>query len=124
MKQLNLFSERRSDTIRDFKNEIASYMDILSETSEKISYSEFITPHKGKEIIPGIEYEEYVDIYKKDLSGLAYDQIFLFLKNTKPEDKIDNFKKFLKSKKLFLMKQTYGRGIIKICINKDAFGNR
>ena len=39
MKQLNLFSERRSDTIRDFKNEIASYMDILSETSEKISYS-------------------------------------------------------------------------------------
>lgn len=100
MKQLNLFSERRSDTIRNFKNEIASYMDILSETSEKISYSEFITPHKGKEIIPEMEYEEYVDIYKKDLSGLAYDQILLFLKNTKPKDKIDNFKKFLNAKNI------------------------
>ena len=98
MKQLNLFNERRSDTIRDFKNEIANYMDILNETSEKISYSEFITPHKGKEIIPGMEYEEYVDIYKKNLNGLAYDQILFFLKNTKVEDKIASFKKFLKSK--------------------------
>ena len=70
MKQLNLFSERRSDTIRNFKNEIASYTDILSETSGKISYSEFINQHKDKEIIPGMEYEEYVDIYKKDLNGL------------------------------------------------------
>ena len=96
MKQLNLFSERRSDTIRDFKNEIASYMDILSETSEKISYSEFITPHKGKEIIPGMEYEEYVDIYKKDLNGVTFEQIHNLLKNTKEEDRIKSLKEFLK----------------------------
>mgnify|MGYP001217869066 CR=1 FL=1 len=100
MKQLNLFSERRSDTIRDFKNEIASYMDILSETSEKISYSEFITPHKGKEIIPGMEYEEYVDIKKKDLKGLTYDQILLFLKNIELQERIDQLKKLLKSRNI------------------------
>ena len=100
MKQLNLWSERRSDVIRDFENQIARYSDYLSETSDKISYAEYIVPHKGKEVIPGMEYDDYVDIYKKDLNGLTYDQILLFLKNTKPEERIEKFKSFLDSRNI------------------------
>ena len=100
MKQLNLSSERRSDVIRDFENQIARYTDYLSETFDKISYAEYIVPHKGKEVIPGMEYEDYVDIYKKDLNGLTYDQILLFLKNTKPEERIEKFKSFLDSRNI------------------------
>ena len=87
----------KSVIIRKFENQIASYLDILSETSGKIKYSEYITPKKGKEIIPGMEYEEYVDIDKKNLKVVTFDQIHDLLKNTKPENRIDNLKKFLKS---------------------------
>ena len=100
MKQLNLSSERRSDVIRDFENVIARYSDYLTETSDKIIYCEYITPKKGKEVIPGMEYDDYVDIYKKDLNGLTYDQILLFLKNTKPEERIEKFKSFLDSRNI------------------------
>ncbi len=87
----------KSVIIRKFENQIASYLDILSETSGKIMYSEYITPKKGKEIIPGMEYEEYVDIDKKNLKVVTFDQIHDLLKNTKPENRIDDLKKFLKS---------------------------
>ena len=100
MKQLNLSSERRSDFIRDFENQIARYTDTLSETSDEIRYAEHIVPHKGKEIIPGMDYEDYVDIKKKNLKGLTYDQVLLFLKNTKPEERIEKFKSFLDSKNI------------------------
>tara|TARA_B100000780_G_scaffold84058_1_gene57499 strand:+ start:462 stop:767 length:306 start_codon:yes stop_codon:yes gene_type:complete len=86
----------RSVIIRKFENEIASYSDYLSETSNKIMYPEYITPKKGKEIIPEMEYEEYVDIYKKNLNDVTFDQIHAFLKDTKTENRIDNLKKFLK----------------------------
>ena len=46
----------RSVIIREFENEIASYSDYLSETSNQIMYREYITPKEGKEIIPGMEY--------------------------------------------------------------------
>ena len=101
MKQLNLQSERRSDFISDYENQIARYTDILSEKFDEISYAEHIVPHKGKEIIPGMEYEDYVDIKKKDLKGLTYDQILLFLNNTKPPNgRIEKFKSFLNSKNI------------------------
>ena len=101
MKQLNLSSERRSDFISDFENQIARYTDILSEISDEIRYAEHIVPHKGKEVIPGMEYEDYIDIKKKDLKGLTYDQILLFIKNTTPPNgRIEKFKNFLSSKNI------------------------
>ena len=87
----------RSIVIRKFENEVATYSDYLSETSNHIMYREYITPKEGKEIIPGMEYEEYVDIDKKNLNGVTFDQIHDLLKNTKPENRIDDLKKFLKS---------------------------
>ena len=102
MKQLNFQSERRSDFISDFKNQIARYTDTLSETSDEIRYAEHIVPHKGKEMIPGMEYEDYIDIKKKNLKGLTYDQILLFLKNTTPPNgRIEKFKNFLSSKDIY-----------------------
>ncbi len=87
----------RSIVIRKFENEVATYSDYLSETSNQIMYREYITPKEGKEIIPGMEYEEYVDIDKKNLNGVTFDQIHDLLKNTKPKNRIDDLKKFLKS---------------------------
>ena len=87
----------RSIVIRKFENEFATYSDYLSETSNQIMYREYITPKEGKEIIPGMEYEEYVDIDKKNLNGVTFDQIHDLLKNTKPKNRIDDLKKFLKS---------------------------
>ncbi len=101
MKQLNLQSIGRSDFISDFENEIARYTDILSEKYDEITYAEHIVPHKGKEVIPGMEYEDYIDIKKKDLKNLTYDQILLFLKNTEPPNgRIEKFKNFLSSKNI------------------------
>ena len=99
MKKLNLQGKKRSDLISDFKNQIARYTDILCEKNDGITYAEHIIPHKGKEVIPGMEYEDYVDIKKKNLNGITYDQILLFLKNTNPPNgRIYKFKKFLKTK--------------------------
>mgnify|MGYP001322648115 CR=1 FL=1 len=61
MKKLNLQGKKRSDLISDFKNQIARYTDILCEKNDGITYAEHIIPHKGKEVIPGMEYEDYVD---------------------------------------------------------------
>ena len=102
---LNWFSnmsEEKRIVIREFENEIAKYSDYLTETLNQIIYREYITPKKGKEIIPGMEYEEYVDINKKDLNGVAFEQIHDLIKNTKEkkEDSIKSLKEFLKSKNI------------------------
>ena len=99
MEQLNLWKKDRRDVLHKFENQIASYYDVLNETDDKISYAEHINPHKGKAIC-NMEYEDYVDIKKEDLKGLTYDQILLFLKNIKQQDRIDQFKKLLKSRNI------------------------
>ena len=87
MTQLDLFGYR-TDYIREFENQIAWYCDILKERKDSITYAEHIVPHKGKAIC-GMEYEEYLDVNKRDLKGLTYDQILIFLKNTKPEARLN-----------------------------------
>ena len=76
MKKLNLQGKKRSDLISDFKNQIARYTDILCEKNDGITYAEHIIPHKGKEVIPGMEYEDYVDIKKKILMKLLMTKSF------------------------------------------------
>lgn len=86
---------KKSVILRKFNNKIATYTDILSDRGDTISYLEIITPDEGKEIIKGMEYEDYVDIFKKDLKGLTFNQILIFLRNTTPDKRIEKFKKFL-----------------------------
>ena len=92
--QLELF-DYRYDRLFDFENQIAHYYDTLSETHDKISYSEHIDPKKGYAIC-GMEYEEYIDVKKNKLKGLTYDQIFTYLKNAKKEDRLEKYKALLK----------------------------
>jgi len=98
MTQLDLFGYR-TDYIREFENQIAWYCDILKERKDSITYAEHIVPHKGKAIC-GMEYEEYLDVNKRDLKDLTYDQILIFLKNTKPEARLNNLKKLLDSRNI------------------------
>ena len=94
MEQLELFGYRR-DYIFDSENQVAHWYDILKETEDSISYSEHIDPKKGFAIC-GMEYEEYVDVKKDNLNGLTYDDILVFLKNSKKEERLERYKKLLK----------------------------
>ena len=40
--------------------------------------------------------EEYVDVKKDKLSGLTYDKILKFLKNTRKAERLDRYKAFLR----------------------------
>ena len=96
--QLELFDYRR-DYLFENENQVAHWYDILSETEDKISYAEHIDPKKGYAIC-GMEYEEYVDVKKNDLMGISYDQILIFLKSVKKEERIDKYKALLKSRNI------------------------
>ena len=94
MQQLKLFDFRR-DYLFESDNQIAHYYDILKETEDTISYAEHIDPKKGY-AIASMEYEEYVDVKKDNLNGLTYDDILVFLKNSKKEERLEKYKKLLK----------------------------
>ena len=96
--QLELFDYRK-DYLFKSENQIANYYDILSETKDEIKYAEFIDPKKGY-AIAGMEYEEYIDVKKKNLNGISYDQILDYLKNTKKEERLSKYKALLKFRKI------------------------
>ena len=98
MQQLQMFDFRR-DILFEKDNEIAHYYDILKETEDTISYAEHIDPKK-KFSICGMDYEEYVDIKKKHLKSLTYDQILNFLEKFKKEERLGKYKIFLKFKRI------------------------
>ena len=98
MQQLELFDFRR-DYLFKSENQIASYYDVLSETKDKIQYSEHIEPKKGYAIC-GMEYEEYIDVKKDKLNGLTYDDILKFLQNSEKKFIIDKYKKLLNLKNI------------------------
>jgi hypothetical protein len=98
MQQLKLFDYRK-DYLFESSNQIAHYYDILKENEDTISYAEHIDPKKGY-AIAGMEYEEYIDVKKNDLMGISYDQILMFLKSVKKEERIDKYKALLKSKNI------------------------
>tara|TARA_Y100001970_G_C13758152_1_gene614379 strand:- start:234 stop:569 length:336 start_codon:yes stop_codon:yes gene_type:complete len=94
MQQQVLFDFRR-DILFEKDNQVAYFYDVLSETEDAISYAEHIDP-KQKFSICGMDYEEYVDVKKKDLKGLTYDQILNYLVKFKKEERLDKYKVLLK----------------------------
>ena len=90
MQQQELFDFRR-DILFERENQIARFYDVLSETEDTISYAEHIDPKK-KFSICGMDYEEYVDVKKKYLKGLTYDQILNYLKKFKKEERLEKYK--------------------------------
>ena len=86
----------RSVIIRKFENQIASYSDYLSETSEtKLCIGNTSLQKKAKKLYLKWNMKNTL-ILIKNLNGVTFDQIHDFLKDTKPENRIDNLKKFLK----------------------------
>ena len=94
MQQLELFDYRK-DYLFERDNEVAYYYDILKENEDTISYSEHIDPKK-KFSICGMDYEEYVDIKKKDLKGLDNDKILNFLSEFNKEHRLERYNQLLK----------------------------
>tara|TARA_B100000902_G_C26494682_1_gene520997 strand:- start:107 stop:439 length:333 start_codon:yes stop_codon:yes gene_type:complete len=94
MEQLELFDYRR-DYLFERDNEVAHYYDILKENKNTISYSEHIDPKK-KFSICDMDYEEYVDVKKKDLKGLDYDKILNFLNKFEKDYRLERYKQLLK----------------------------
>ena len=94
MQQQELFDFRR-DIIFEKDNQVAHFYDVLSENEDAISYAEHIDP-KQKFSICGMDYEEYVDVKKKDLKSLTYDQILNYLVKFKKEERLDKYKVLLK----------------------------
>ena len=103
--QLELF-DYRNDRLFDFENQIAHYYDTLSETHDKISYSEHIDPKKGYAIC-GMEYEEYIDVKKDKLNELSYDLILKFLKDSNHENRLKRYKALLKFRKIPFESDTF-----------------
>ena len=94
MQQLELFDFRR-DVLFERDNQVAHYYDVLSENKDIISYAEHIDPKK-KFSICGMDYEEYVDVKKKDLKDLTYEQILNYLTKFKKEERLEKYRILLK----------------------------
>jgi len=98
MLQLELFDYRR-DLLFVSENKITHYYDVLKESEDTISYAEHINPKKGF-AVACMDYEEYIDVKKNRLKGLTYDQILIYLKNAKKEDRLEKYKTLLRFRKI------------------------
>ena len=102
MKKNSFFAINK--TIRD---EVATYVITLDQSSTIIMYREFIIPKKIKGIKRKEKYEKYVFIETKDLNGITFEQIYDFtkniLKNKKSKNRVGKLNKFLKSNNVSCM---------------------
>ena len=91
------FGQQRHDVIWANKNQVARFKLVLHKKFDEICYSEYTYPAQGR-LFHGVEFENYVDINKKDMKQLTYDQLLLFLK--KAGNRKDELKEFLRSKNI------------------------
>ena len=80
------------------ENPIASYYSSLSDFGDMIKFSDIILP-KNSEMFT--EFDDYVNIKKRDLKKITFEQILLYLKNIKPQknhSKKDCLIEFLKQR--------------------------
>ena len=94
LKTTNL-SQLRHDVIWTNKiKKIARFELVLHEKFDEICYSEYTYPAQGR-LFHGVEFENYVDINKKDMKQLTYDHLLHFLKKAKNGK--DELKEFLRT---------------------------
>ena len=88
-------SQLRHDVIWTNKiKKIARFELVLHEKFDEICYSEYLVPAQGR-LFHDVEFEDYVDIYKKDMKKLTYDHLLHFLKKAKNGK--DELKAFLRT---------------------------
>ena len=87
--------KQRRDVIWTNKiKKIACFECVLHEKFNEICYSEYTYPAKER-LFHDLEFEDYVDIYKKDMKKLTYDHLLHFLKKAKNGK--DELKEFLRT---------------------------
>ena len=87
--------QQRHDVIWTNKiKKIARFEYALHEKFDEICYSECTYPAKGR-LFHEFEFEDYIDIYKKDMKKLTYDHLLHFLKKAKKGK--DELKAFLRT---------------------------
>ncbi len=87
--------KQRRDVIWTNKiKKIARFECSLHEKFDEICYSEYTYPAKER-LFHDLEFEDYVDIYKKDMKKLTYDHLLHFLKKAKNGK--DELKEFLRT---------------------------
>ncbi len=87
--------KQRHDVIWTNKiKKVARFKCFLHEKFHEICYSECTYPAKER-LFHEFEFEDYVDIYKKDMKKLTYDHLLHFLKKAKNGK--DELKEFLRT---------------------------
>jgi len=87
--------KQRRDVIWTNKiKKIARFECVLHEKFNEICYSEYTYPAQER-LFHDFEFEDYVDIYKKDMKKLTYDHLLHFLKKAKNGK--DELKEFLRT---------------------------
>ena len=86
--------KQRHDVTWINKNQVGCFEHVLHEKFDEICYSEYLIPAQER-LFHDVEFEDYVDIYKKDMKKLTYDHLLHFLKKAKNGK--DELKEFLRT---------------------------
>ena len=83
MKKNNLPKGWKYEVFDRTENQIAVYYSSFTDYGNMIKYSDSTNP-KIKSMIT--DYDDYVNIKKKDLQGITYEQLLFYLKNIEPKE--------------------------------------
>lgn len=83
MENYNLPKGMKYEVFDRIENQIAVYYSSLTDYGNMIKYSDSTNP-KIKSMIT--DYDDYVNIKKKDLQGITYEQLLFYLKNIEPKE--------------------------------------
>ena len=93
MEKNNLPEGWKYEVFDKLENPIAKHYSALTDYGNMIKFSEIIHPKNSNMFA---EFDDYVNMKKKDLKGITFEQILLYLKNIVPKEG--------QSKKEFLIK--------------------
>ena len=81
MEKYNLPKGWKYEIFDKIENPIAKYYSSLTDCGDMIKFSNITLP-KTSNIFA--EFDDYINIKKKDLKGITFEQLFFYLKNIEP----------------------------------------
>ena len=100
MEKNNLPEGWKYEVFDKLENPIAKHYSALTDYGNMIKFSDIINPKNSNMFV---EFDDYVNIKKKDLKGITFEQILLYLKNVVPKEgqsKKDLLIKFLDQRQI------------------------
>ena len=100
MDKTNLPKGWKYEVFDEIENPIAKYYSSLTDYGDMIKFSNITLPKTSNVFA---EFDDYLNIKKKDLGSITYEELLIFLKNTKPKEKKskkDYLIQFLNEKKI------------------------